>query len=143
MKPFFRALLSFVVAIARSRISMQLEILALRHQLSVYQRTPRRPRLKPADRILWSWLSNAWDGWQTTLVFVKPETVIAWQRRRFREHWKKLSRRGKPGRPQVAKESRCLIRKLSMSNPLWGSPRIVGELRKLGIKVPSPPSRST
>jgi putative transposase len=69
------------------------------------------------------------------LVTVKPATVITWQRKRFREHWANLCRNGKPGRPPVAKEIRDLIQKMSMANPGWGSPRIVGELRKLGIEV--------
>ena len=135
MKPFFTALLAAVTATAKSRASMQMEILALRHQLALLQRTPRRPRLKPSDRLLWAWLARVWDGWRDALVLVKPETVIAWQRRRFREHWTKLSRSGKPGRPPVAKETRELIRKMLIANVTWGSPRIVGELRKIGIKV--------
>jgi transposase InsO family protein len=69
------------------------------------------------------------------LVIVQPRTVIAWQRRRFRDHWTRLCRSGKPGRPAVAKQVRILIRRLSSANPLWGAPRIVGELAKIGIDV--------
>jgi putative transposase len=61
--------------------------------------------------------------------------VIAWQRKRFRDHWAKLSQQGRPGRPPISKEIRVQIRKISVANPDWGSPRIVGELRKLGIDV--------
>jgi putative transposase len=61
--------------------------------------------------------------------------VIAWQRKRFREHWRRLSQRGTPGRPALAKEVCDLIRQMWQANPTWGSPRIVGELRKLGIAV--------
>jgi putative transposase len=69
----------------RSRAALQLEVLALRHQLQVLQRTrPRRVRLAKADRWLWVWLSRSWTGWRTALVIVKPETVIAWHRRGFR-----------------------------------------------------------
>ena len=114
---------------------MQLEILALRHQLAVCRRSVKRPRLKPADRILWSWLARLWPGWRDALVIVQPRTVIAWQRRRFRDHWARLCRNGKPGRPQVAREVRVLIRRLSAANSLWGAPRIVGELAKIGIDV--------
>jgi transposase InsO family protein len=114
---------------------LQIEVLALRHQLAVYQRAGRRPQLGPADRILWAWLSRAWAGWREALVFVQPQTVIAWQQKRFRDYWTRLSRRGRVGRPQVAKEIRDLIRKMSAANPTRGSPRIVGELRKLGIEV--------
>ena len=135
MKTALFALLAAVTASARSRGAMQLEILALRHQLAVYQRNARRPRLTPADRILWIWLARVWSGWRDVVVFVQPETVVAWQRRRFREHWTGLSRRGKPGRPRVAREVRDLIRTISRANPLWGSPRILGELRKVGIEI--------
>jgi putative transposase len=135
MKPILVAVFRFLGATARSRASMQLEILALRHQLAVYQRSVRRPRIRSADRILWAWFARIWSGWREALVIVQPATVIAWQRRRFRDHWRRLCQSGKPGRPPVAKEVRDLIRRMSSSNPTWGSPRIVGELRKIGIDV--------
>ena len=68
-------------------------------------------------------------------MFVRPATVTAWQRKRFRDHWSKLNQRGKPGRPSVAEEVKALIRRISSANPRWGSPRILGELRMLGIQV--------
>lgn len=114
---------------------MQLEILALRHQLSVYKHSNKRPKIKLADRMFWIWLSKIWSDCFDHLIFVKPETVIKGQRKRFRGHWTKLSRKGKPGRDKVAKEIRELIRKMSKPNPTWGSPRIMGELKKLGIEV--------
>jgi transposase InsO family protein len=69
------------------------------------------------------------------LAFVQPRTILAWQRRRFRDHWRDLSQQGKPGRPAMGKEVRQLIGDMWRANPTWGSPRIVGELRKLGIAV--------
>jgi hypothetical protein len=135
MRPILFALFAFLGATVRSRAAMQLEIFALRHQLAVCQRSVRRPRLRPADRLLWTWLARLWPRWREALVIVQPRTVIAWQRRRFRDHWTRLCRAGKPGRPQVAKEVRVLIWRLSAANPLWGAPRIVGELRKIGIDV--------
>ena len=87
------------------------------------------------DRVFWSWLSWLWSGWQDVLAFVQPRTVIAWQRKRFRDHWRRLSQQGQPGRPAVANELRDLIRDMSRANPMWGAPRLVGELRKLGINV--------
>ena len=135
MKTALVALLAAVGSTARSRGAMQFEILALRHQLAVYQRDPRRPRLTPSDRLLWVWLARVWSGWRDALVFVKPETVVAWQRKRFRDHWTRLSRGGKPGRPRMPRETRALIRTMSRANPLWGSPRIRGELRKIGIEL--------
>ena len=68
-------------------------------------------------------------------MFVQPATVLAWQRKRFRAHWTRLSRPGRPGRPTISQEVRDLIREISAANPRWGSPRILGELRKLGIPV--------
>ncbi len=136
MTPIPQALAAFFQSLFRSRLAMQAEILALRHQLGVYQRTCRRPRLKPADRMLWAWLSRAWPVWRDALVIVQPESVIAWRRRRFREYWTRLTGSGKPGRPAVPREIRDLIRKMSAANPLWGSLRIVGELGKIGIDLP-------
>ena len=135
MRAVLVALVVTMVSVLRSRASLHLEVLALRHQLAVFQEGGRRPRLTPADRLLWAWLSRAWSGWQDVLVFVKPRTVISWQRKRFRDHWARLSRRNRPGRPRIAREIRDLIRKISESNPSWGSPRIRSELRKLGIHV--------
>jgi len=71
--------------VVRSRAALHLEILALRHQLQVRQRSrPRRLRLAKADRWLWASLSRAWSRWRTALVIVKPETVVAWHRQAFR-----------------------------------------------------------
>ena len=135
MRPLFSALLTFLTTLLRSRLALQLEIVALRHQVAVYQRSVSRPRLHATDRLFWVWLSRLWSGWQHALAFVQPRTVLAWQKQRFRDHWRRLSQRGTPGRPTVAREVRDLIRDMSRANPLWGAPRIVGELRKLGIAV--------
>jgi putative transposase len=135
MRPILAALLTFLTTLLRSRLALQLEIIALRHQVAVYQRSVSRPRLHAINRLFWVWLSRLWSGWQHALAFVQPRTVIAWQKQRFRDHWRRLSQSGKPGRPAVAREVRDLIRDMSQANPLWGSPRIVGELRKLGIDV--------
>src|SRR5919108_5532553 len=135
MQPVMSALLAFVVALFRSRASLCLENLALRHQVAIYKQTVPRPRLHPTDRLFWVWLSRLWSGWQDTLAFVQPRTVIAWQRKRFRDHWRRLSQRGTPGRPAIAKDVRDLIRAMWQANPTWGSPRIVGALQTLGIAV--------
>jgi hypothetical protein len=128
-------LLTSIATWFRSRVSLQLELIALRHQVAVYQQRISRPKLRPADRLLWVWLSRLWPGWQQALEFVQPRTVIAWQKQRFRNYWRRLSQTGKPGRPTIAKEIRKLIQDMWNSNPTWGSPRIVGELRMLGITV--------
>jgi hypothetical protein len=135
MLPVISALLACVTGLFRSRASLYLEHLALRHQLAVYQHTIHRPRIRPTDRLFWAWLSRLWTGWQSALAFVQPHTVIAWQRQRSRDHWRRLSQRSALGRPTIAKDVRDLIRTMWQTNPTWGAPRIVGELRKLGIDV--------
>jgi putative transposase len=135
MPPVISALLAFVGSLFRSRISLHLEHLALRHQLAVYQQTVYRPRLHPTDRLFWAWLSRLWPAWGDALAFVQPRTVITWQQKRFRDHWRRLSQHGKPGRPTMSYEVRDLIQRMWQANPTWGAPRIVGELRKLGIDV--------
>ena len=135
MRSVFSALLAYVVSRFRSHESLRLENMALRHQLAVYQQTVKRPKLSLSDRLLWVCLSRLWPGWQQALEFVQPRTVLAWQKKRFRDYWRRLSQSGKPGRPSISKEVRDLIRDMWCSNPTWGSPRIVGELRKLGIDV--------
>jgi putative transposase len=119
----------------RTRARMQIEILALRHQLAVLQRRTNKRPLRTADRLLWVLLSRVWAEWRSALVIVKPETVIAWQRKGFRLFWRWKSRGGKSGRPCVSREIRELIRQMSTANPMWGAPRIHGELLKLGIKI--------
>jgi transposase InsO family protein len=129
------SLLHSLRLLLRSRASLHLEILALRHQLAVVNRT-RRPRLRltSIDRLLWAWLSRTWRGWRSGLHIVKPETVVGWHRRGFRLFWTWKSRR-RTGRPGVPADVRALIRELSTANPLWGAPRIHGELQKLGLVV--------
>ena len=117
MRAVLVAFATSMVALLHSRASLHLEILALRHQLAVLQSGGCHPRLEPADRLLWVWLSRAWSGWQDVLVIGKPSTVISWQSKRFRHHWTRLSRPGTPGRPRIAKEVRELIRKISRANP--------------------------
>jgi len=106
-------LVSFLLTLrtaTRSRAELQFELLALRHQLQVLQRTqPRRLRLTKADRWLWIGLSRIWLGWRTALVLVKPETVIAWHRRGFRLWWAWKSRR-RMGRPAVPADVRTARR---------------------------------
>ena len=83
-----KAFLASFLASFRSRATLQMEVLALRHQIGILQRSAKeRPKLTAADRILWAWLSGVWAGWRSALVIVKPETVIAWHRQGFRLFW--------------------------------------------------------
>ena len=79
-------LLACVATWCTSSASLRLEHLALRHQLSVDKQRVPRPRLRPSDRVCWAWLARLWSGWHAALAFVQPRTVIAWQRKRFRDH---------------------------------------------------------
>src|SRR5438132_1942574 len=112
-----------------------LENLALRHQLAVYKNTVARPKVRRSDRLFWGALSRVWAGWRQALVIVSPNTVLRWQRRRFCEHWTKLSARPIAGRPPVNVEIEALVTPMAAANPLWGAPRIHGELLRLGIDV--------
>src|SRR5262245_51671852 len=117
-----------------SRARMGIEILALRHQLNVLQRSVPRPKLRSTDRWLWIVLVRLWTDWRSPLIIVKPETVIGWHRQGFRLYWTWKSRH-RVGRPSLSPEIRQLIRTMSEANPLWGAPKIHGELLKLGIAV--------
>jgi putative transposase len=119
----------------RTQRSLVLENLALRHQLAVVQRTAPRPRLRTSDRLLWVLLSRLWSGWTDAVSIVQPTTVIRWQRTGFTLFWTWKSRRNRPGRPAAAPEVRALIRRMAEANPLWGAPRIHGELHKLGLEI--------
>ena len=131
----FTALIASVAASFRSRAALQLEILALRHQIGVLQRSVKRPRLTPADRFLWVWLCTIWREWKSGVFIMQASTVLSWHRKGFRLFWTWKIRRGKPGRPSVPLQVRELIRTMSRENPLWGAPRIHGELLKLGIDI--------
>jgi putative transposase len=133
------ALLGVRSSLFKTSLELRLENLALRHQLGVLRRSaPKRLKLRPTDRILWVWLRRIWSDWKSALLIVKPETVIAWHRKGFRLYWTWKIRRGKPGRPAVPHEVRDLIRMMSRNNPMWGAPRIHGELLKLGIEITEP-----
>ena len=133
MLTLLRFIVSLLVRRFHSRAVLELENLALRHQLHVLRRQrPGRPRLFAIDRLLWVWRYRVWPRCPEVMVLVKPATVIQWHRQGFRRYWRWRSR---SGRPSVDREVRKLIRQMSTANPLWGAPRIHGELIKLGIEV--------
>ena len=119
----------------RSRARLEAEILILRHQINVLRRnSPKRFAFRTFDRLAFVGLYRLAPGILDALAIVRPETVIRWHRAGFLSFWGWKSRRG-GGRPKVPLEIRKLIREMSLANPLWGAPRIDGELLKLGITI--------
>ena len=116
-----------------SRRELALENLVLRQQLAVLKHRHPRPRLSDGDRLFWVFLSRMWSGWRESLHIVQPETVVRWHRQGFRYYWRWKSR-GR-GRPKLDPEIRALIRRMCQANPLWGAPRVHGELLMLGIEI--------
>jgi hypothetical protein len=121
----------------RARITLMLELIALRHQIAVLERSrTRRPCFRPCDRLLWISLSRWWPGWRESLTIVQPETVLRWRRNGLSAIWGYRSpSRWRGGRPRVSSEVRHLIVRMAGENFLWGSPRIHGELLMLGFSV--------
>ena len=117
-----------LLGLLRSRRSLEAENLALRHQLTVLHRSaPKSPTLRNFDRLVFVCLYRIAPRILDALTIVEPETVIRWHRAGFRSFWRWKSRR-RAGRPSVTPEIRQLIREMSLANPLWGAPRIHGEL---------------
>src|SRR5262245_17132939 len=125
---FFRASLS-------GRCNLAFENLALWQQLSILKRTQKRLTISTMERLFWVWLSRIWSEWRSTLLIVKPDTVIGWHRKGFRLFWTRLSRPKIGGRPSASSPIRALIKQMTQAKPLWGAPRIHGELLKLGIDI--------
>jgi hypothetical protein len=124
-----------VAGLFRSRAALHAEVLVLRHQLNVLRRkSPKRLVFNNIDRLVFATLGGLAPNVLDALKILKPETVVRWHRAGFRAYWRWKSR-ARGGRPRVSTEVRELIREISMANPLWGAPRIHGELLKLGIDV--------
>jgi putative transposase len=120
----------------RSRRDLLLENLALRQQLAALNARHPKPKLKIPDKLFWVILRRLWPDWKRALIVVQPETVIGWHRAGFRLYWKWLSRhRSHAGRKCVTKELRNLIFRMVAENPIWGAPRIHGELKMLGFDI--------
>jgi hypothetical protein len=130
-----RLIWSIVAGLFRSRAALHAEILVLRHQLNVLRRrSPKRLAFSNIDRLVFAGLFGLAPNVLDALKILKPETVVRWHRAGFRAYWRWKSRpRG--GRPRASAEVRALIREMSISNALWGAPRIHGELLKLGIDL--------
>ena len=130
-----RLIFGMVIDLLRSRVALEAEILVLRQQINVLRRTrPRRPPFISIDRLILGGVCRLFPKMYDALAIVRPDTVIRWHRAGFRSYWRWKSRR-RCGRPTVPLEIRRLIREMSIANPLWGAPRIHGELLKLGIDI--------
>src|SRR3984957_20132312 len=132
-------LLCFVLAVLTSsfkwKLRLEAENAVLRHQLIILRRRPNgRVRLTNHDRWFFIQLYRWFPTILRVLTIMQPETLVRWRRASFRRYWRWKSRR-RGGRPPVETELRALIRRMSIENPLWGAPRIHGELLKLGSEV--------
>ena len=133
------ALLYFALAVPtapfKSKLRLEAENAVLRHQLIILRRRLHgRVRLTNHDRWFFIQLYRWFPAILRVLTIMRPETLVRWHRAGFRRYWRWKSRR-RGGRPQIDTELRALIRRISIENPLWGAPRIHGELLKLGFEV--------
>jgi len=129
----FTIILKIIQTLFKSKSDLVLENLALRQQLAKYQAKNIKPKLTDLDRSFWVALRQVWGKWIDFLIIVKPETVIDWQRRRFKRYWTKLSTKNKkPGRKRIKKEIGDLINRMAGENH-WGAPRIYSELLMFGF----------
>jgi hypothetical protein len=137
MKTTLLPLLATLTGLLRSRAVLHLEILALRQQLAMVTHKGKdcKLRFRHRERLFWIWLYRIWPGCLETLAVFKADTLVRWHQQGFRLYWTWKSRRTRGGRPPVSREVRALIRRLSQENPLWGAPRLRGELQMLGIEI--------
>src|SRR5262245_12647967 len=118
----------------RGHQELVLENLALRQQLAAFHRTTRC-RLRARDRFFWIVLARSWENWRQALRVVQPDTVVRWHRDWLRRRWTRRSRQRHSGRPPIDQQIRTLVCEMATANPLWGAPRIHGELQTLGVHV--------
>jgi hypothetical protein len=124
-----------IATLFKSRRRLEAENLFLHHQLNIaVRRRPPRLRLRGGDRALLVWITRLWPSLLGLARVVEPATILRWHRAGFRTYWRWKSR-GRAGRPRIERELRDLIRRMNRENPLWGAPRIHGELLKLGFAV--------
>jgi hypothetical protein len=135
MADLCRLIVALVIDLFRPRAALEAEILVLRQQIIVLRcgRPGRMPFLM-IDRMVLGWICQLFPKTREALAIVRPDSVVRWHRAGFRRYWRWKSRH-QCGRPGVSAEIRQLIREMSVANPLWGAPRIHGELLKLGFTV--------
>ena len=135
MAGLVNVLLGYVWSCFQSHERLKAENVVLRHQLNILcRKAPKRPKLTGSDRMLFVWLYRLFPGIANVITIVRPDTLIRWHRAGFRAWWRWKSRNF-GGRPMVDRELRELIHRMCAENPLWGAPRIHGELLKLGFTV--------
>src|SRR5436309_5539501 len=135
MLAILRSLGTFIIDLFKSRCRLEAENLFLRHQLTIaLRRVPPRLRLRGSDRALLVWMTRLWPSLLGSARVVEPATILRWHRAGFSIYWRWKSR-GRRGRPRIDRELRDLMRRMNRENPLWGAPRIHGELLKLGFEV--------
>ncbi len=135
MLDLIRLIVGLVVDLFRSRAALEAEVIVLRQQINVLRRgKPTQQPFMATDRLVLGWICWLFPSTRGALAIVRPETVVRWHRAGFRSYWRWKS--GRPlGRPALSAEIRQLVREMSIANPLWGAPRIHGELLKLGIDI--------
>src|ERR1700694_1109767 len=140
MRDLVRLIVWMVVDLFRSRAALEAEIWMLRQQINVLRRTaPKKQSFSAIDRLIFVCLYRLRPGVRDALAIVKPETVVKWHRAGFRLYWRWKSK-ARDGRPTVPLEIRQLIREMSVANPLWGAPRIHGELLKSSASISDRPA---
>jgi putative transposase len=137
MPVLFLFVFRFVRLLLSGHQAVAIENAALRMQIAAFQRQRKRPLLTTFDRVFWITLRSVWSDWRHPLIYVQADTVVRWQRERFRRFWARLSKpqRQRRGRPGTAAELRRLIEQMAAANPLWRAPRIHGELKMLAITL--------
>src|SRR5262245_54543303 len=130
MPAFVLSVIRFVGLLLSGHQAIAIENAALRLQLAAFRRKRKRPVLTSLDRRFWVGLSRFWRGWRGPLRYVQADTVVRWQRERFRKFWARRSRadRRRGSRPATV-EIRRLIERMAAGNPLWRAPRLHGELK--------------
>jgi putative transposase len=133
----FRLWFEAIPRVFRTRRSLMLENLALRQQLAVLKRKHPRPKLGPLDKLFWVLARRFWSQWKEALFLVLPETVVRWHQAGFKLYWAMLCkvRKRVGGGRRTSKQIRELIFQMVAENPIWGAPRIHGELLLLGFDV--------
>jgi hypothetical protein len=135
MVAILRLLATFVADLFKSRRRLEAENLCLRHQLNIALRQRlAHPPLRGSDRALLVWMTRLWPSLLSVIEVVEPATILRWHRGGFKTYWRWKSRK-RAGRPRIDRELRDLIRRMSEENPLWGAPRIHGELLKIGFEL--------